>query len=61
MQKGTKSPPQSVKPYKCPNCGKYLAMGEKCSCKNPVTFVTMISCKHNYIAYIDAGGNIWRV
>lgn len=50
-----------LKAYKCPNCGSRLEMGEKCSCNNPVTFVTMIGCRHNQLAYIDKNGNIWRV
>lgn len=50
-----------LRQYKCPNCGNMLEMGEKCSCNNPVTFVTMIGCPRSYIAYIDSKGNIWRV
>ena len=42
---------------KCPNCGKMLEMGEKCSCDNPVTFVMMLGCRENQLAYIDKGGN----
>ena len=53
--------PPNMKIYKCPNCGNMLAMGEKCSCKNPVKFVTMLGCKENHLAYIDQTGNIWRV
>ena len=50
-----------TKLYSCPNCGKRLAMSEKCSCDNPVTFIKMIGCKSYYDAYIDKNGNIWRL
>ncbi len=49
------------KKYSCPNCGKALAMGEKCSCDNPVTITIMIGCRNNYLAYIDKNGNIRRL
>ena len=45
----------------CPNCGKGLALNEKCTCNNPVTFITMIGCKNNYTAYIDKNGDIRRL
>ena len=48
------------RPYRCPNCGNMLAISEKCSCDNPVTFVMMLGCRQNYLAYIDKKGNIWR-
>lgn len=57
----TKAARDHDKKYCCPNCGKRLAMGEKCSCDNPVTITTMIGCKSNYIAYIDKNGNIRRL
>lgn len=52
---------EGVKLYKCPNCGKQLAMNEKCTCSDPVEFIMMIGCKEQHLAYIDKAGNIWRV